>query len=151
MKTAAIKSGGDANYGAQFLIDGVIKTGELEGNWVTDNGLTHPWIQLSLTEPLEIIGVEFSAMGHNSGSVADKFKKIDVRAGMTSTSRPHKGHSNTAINDNPIMAYYLGPAGNREVVYITFQSPVTAQYIVVQGRNIQSNLMLTEVRIIKCK
>ena len=63
----------------------------------------------------------------------------------------HKGSSANLIGAGQIVAKYKGPAANAEVIYLTFPKPIRAQFVVVQMRNIQNNIQLAEIRIIKCK
>ena len=136
-------------YGPAFLIDGVVITGSINNNWFTAINLPNPWFEISLTEPVDIAALEFSTLGAGGGDV-DKFRKIAVRAGMTPTSVPHQGSSNNLITDNEQVLEYVGPASQGEVVYVTFPNPRSAQFLLIQAKSVNNNLMLSEIRIIKC-
>ena len=81
-----------------------------------------------------------------------KFKNVDIRAGMTATSRNHQGSSANLITDSsPLIVNYVGPAGQGEIVTITFPTPILAQYILFQVKNLNSNLQMAEMKVIECK
>ena len=75
-----------------------------------------------------------------------------VRAGMgTGTTLRHQGSSQYVIPTGQLIVKYKGPAENAEVIYLTFPKPVTAQYVILQFCNINNNIQLAELRIIKCR
>ena len=71
---------------------------------------------------------------------------------MIATSRNHQGSSANLISDSsPLIINYVGPAAQGEIVTITFPTPVLAQYILFQVKNLNSNLQLAEMKVIECK
>ena len=146
-KSSDTKRSEDENYGPNFLLDGLVDNSgpDLENNWLTRRDAIQPWLEITLTEAVDIAAVEFT-----TSSILN-FMKIDIRAGMNGTSLPHHGSSADLLTDNPVHGNYMGPNTDGEVVYITFSKPIKAKYLVIQARNLNSNLMLSELRIIKCK
>ena len=63
MKSAEVRAGDEANYGPLKLIDEVIANGAKENNFLTATGMANPWAELTLTEPIVIAALEFTAYG----------------------------------------------------------------------------------------
>ena len=87
--------------------------------------------QITMTEEVEVIGVEVTAIGHNSG--ADTFKKTLISAGMNPTTLAQNSDPTALETHNPLSVEYEGPAGKGEVVYILFSKPIKAKYVFLQA------------------
>ena len=78
-------------------------------------------------------------------------KNIIVRAGIgAGANLANAGSSQYLINAGQYIVKYKGPAAKAEVVYLTFPTPITVDFIILQWQNINHNVQLAELRVIKC-
>ena len=136
-----------AAYGPQTAIDGQEQglsapTSEVplakEGTYLAGGGgvpkFTKPWIEISLTEPIELMGLKISSSCLQLGSFPNGFlQKFHIKAGLSSTSKSNGDTSNSGI-EYPVVGTYDGaPLKDCAKAYLTFKYTVKAQYIAVQG------------------
>ena len=147
-KSSDTKNSDDASYGPAFLFDGVVDNSGSANNWITQSNAVHPWAEIAFTEAVDIKAIEFTTYGAEN---VLNFKNIDIRAGLNGTSLAHHGPSDNLITDNPVHAHYIGPNTLGQVVYVTFSKPIKTQFLLIQAVNLNSHLMLAELKVIECK
>ena len=74
IKGAKPRGGNSNDFGPQKLIDDVIDNGGKTNNFYSDGSLLHPWIQLSLNTPVEVMALEIT----NFGKDVSKYQQIDI-------------------------------------------------------------------------
>ena len=87
--------------------------------------------QIKMKEEVEVIGVEVTAIGHNSG--ADSFKKTHISVGNNPTTLAQNADPAALETHNPLIVEYEGPAAKGEVVYIIFDKPIKGKYVFMQA------------------
>ena len=98
-----------------------------------------------MSEAVYMTAIEIRSYGVSDD---ERFKKVDFRAGMTSTAKTDGSEPANVITDVPLMSHYIGPAGKGELFYITFPSPVTAKYVLLQAVNLNEPWNLAELKVI---
>ena len=63
MKSAEVRAGDEGTFGPLKLIDEVIANDAKENNFLTATGLANPWVELTLTQPIVVAALEFTAYG----------------------------------------------------------------------------------------
>ena len=120
-------------FGPQHVADGATNSA-LNNNFLS-GGSKRPadfmFAQITMTEEVEVVGVEVTAIGHNSG--VNTFKKTLISAGMNPTTLAQNADPAALETHNPLSVEYEGPAGQGEVVYIVFSKPVKAKYVFMQA------------------
>lgn len=78
-------------------------------------------------------------------------KDIIVRAGVgAGTTLADGGTSANLLTEGQYIVKYKGPAQVKEVFYLTFPTPMVADFFILQWEGINHNVQLAELRIIKC-
>ena len=123
------------------------------------------WIEIELTEPTKLTGLELTAMTYSHSSYPDGFlKNFVVRAGLTANSEPHNTGGDNLLTDKPLMLTYDEASFNNpptntdwkmldsEVAYLTFDYPTEAQYVLIQADwDSASIFSIQEVKFLKGK
>ena len=120
-------------FGPQHAANNVVNSA-LNNNFLS-GGSKRPadfmFAQITMTEEVEVVGVEVTAIGHNSG--LNTFKKTLISAGMNPTTLAQNSDPAALETHNPLAVEYEGPAGKGEVVHILFSKPVRAKYVFLQA------------------
>ena len=144
-KATKVRSNSKSDHGCRYLYDDTIVDNAQAGNFFTIGGLKNPWAEVELTEAVYMTAIEIRSYGVSDD---ERFKKVDFRAGMTSTAKTDGSEPANVITDVPLMSHYIGPAGKGELFYITFPSPVTAKYVLLQAVNLNEPWNLAELKVI---
>ena len=144
------------NHIPPYAIDDAVDHSQAAGNYRSKPGFQKPWIEIHLTEPALIAGLEVTSLGHAD---MKRFKKVIFRAGLTQSPVGKGQGGNDLLTHNPYILEYVDFNTQGEVIYITFPEPVVAKYILLQGNDFKGGrqptdsvvLEMAEVRIIKCK
>ena len=146
-----------ANHKASFAIDDKVDHSKAAGNYRSKSGFQKPWIEIHLTSPVLISGLEVTTLGHEDKK---RFKKVIFRAGLTQSPLANGGGGNALQTHNTYVYEYVDQGNTKgEVIYINFPEPMVAKYILLQGNDFKGSrqptdsvvLEMAEVRIIKCK
>ena len=145
-----------SNHIPPFAIDDVVDHSKAAGNYRSKPGFQKPWIEIHLSAPVLIAGLEVTSLGHED---MKRFKKVIFRAGLTQSPVAKGQGGNELQTHNRYMLEYIDFNTQGEVIYITFPEPVVAKYILLQGNDFKGGrqptdsvvLEMAEVRIIKCK
>ena len=139
-----------------YAIDDAVDHSQAAGNYRSKPGFQKPWIEIHLTGPVLISGLEVTTLGHEDKK---RFKKVIFRAGLTQSPVAKGQGGNELQTHNTFVYEYLPSNTQGEVIYITFPEPMVAKYILLQGNDFKGGraptdsvvLEMAEVRIIKCK
>ena len=145
-----------ADHRPLFAIDDIVDHSQETGNYRSKPGDRKPWIEVALTAPVQVAGLEITTYGATNNR---RFEKVVVRAGLVQSPVGGPGTGNSVRNHNPRVTEYVDKAERGEVILLTFPSPVTARYILIQANGSPADsfptdsviLELAEVRVIKCK
>ena len=137
-------------------IDDKVDHSQVTGNYRSKPGYTKPFIEVALSQAVDIAGLEITTFG---AANIRRFEKIIFRAGLKQSPVGGPGSGNNLLTHNPIVMEYMDKAFPGEVIYLTFPYPRTARYILIQGNANPAStnptnsviLELAEIRIIKCK
>ena len=168
-KSSRIHKNEEQNYGPDFAYDGSLSS-EKAQNFMSGGGsgvaqVSKGWIEIELTEPTKLTGLELTAMTYSHSSYPDGFlKNFVVRAGLTANSEPHNTGGDNLLTDKPLMLTYDEASFNNpptntdwkildsEVAYLTFDYPTEAQYVLIQADwDSASIFSLQEVKFLKGK
>ena len=136
--------GGDlAANGPALTIDDQVSSNFISAT----TGYANAWIEISLTQPTFVAGLEFSVMSTDNA----KFKKLDILVGSTTTPWNQDDGGNAVDTHHTKIGRYTGPAANGEIVYFPFKDIKFVQYIMLQfsGGSVLY-FELSELRVIKC-
>ena len=134
-------AGQNDNYKGAYAIDGKISKKYLF-HTKTEN---YPWLELSMTED-HYVGVEIVT---RSDCCPDRFRNIEVRAGMRAVAGGFKGKK---ITSNTRVGGYKGPATKTaQKVIIKFDRRVRASHLTIQRMEKGVTLEIEEVTLIKGK
>ena len=145
-----------ANHKPLYAIDDQVDHSQVTGNYRSKPGYTKPFIELALSQAVDIAGLEVTTFG---AANIRRFEKVIFRAGMVMSPVGGPGSGNNLLSHNPFVMEYVDKAYPGEVIYLTFPHPLTARYILIQGNANPADtnptnsviLELAEVRIIKCE
>ena len=145
-----------ANHLPSYAIDDLVDHSQVAGNYRSKPGDTKPWIEIALTEAVDIAGLEITTFG---ASTNKRFENVVFRAGLVKSPVGGAGSGDDLLTHNPLVTEYVDTAQPGEVVFLIFPHPVTARYILLQGNSDPADsyptdsviLELAEVRVIKCK
>ena len=122
-----------AKFGPQHAADDATNSA-LNNNFLS-GGSKRPadfmFVQIMLTEEVHVVGVEVTAIGHNSG--ANTFKKTHISVGNNPTTLAQNADPAALETHNPLIVEYEGPAATGEVVFIIFEKPVKGKYVFMQA------------------
>ena len=122
-----------AKFGPQHAADDATNSA-LNNNFLS-GGSKRPadfmFVQITLTEEAHVVGVEVTAIGHNSG--ANTFKKTHISVGNNPTTLAQNADPAALETHNPLIVEYEGPAATGEVVFIIFENPVKGKYVFMQA------------------
>ena len=122
-----------AKFGPQHAADDATNSA-LNNNFLS-GGSKRPadfmFVQITLTEEAHVVGVEVTAIGHNSG--ANTFKKTHISVGNNPTTLAQNADPAALETHNPLIVEYEGPAATGEVVFIIFEKPVKGKYVFMQS------------------
>ena len=141
-KSSPVEGGDLAVNGPAFTIDD-----QLSSNFISaTSGYPNAWLEISLTQPTYVSGLEFSVMSTDN----EKFRKINVLGGSTSTPWSQDEGGDSVDTHHTKIGRYIGPAANGETVYFPFMDVKFVQHIMLQFENIGSNpyFELSELRVI---
>ena len=62
-KSSALRLNDPSQFGPKFLIDDIVDNNGRPNNFFTNGGLKHPWVQISLTSPVDIMALEITNYG----------------------------------------------------------------------------------------
>ena len=145
-----------ANHVSAFAIDNNVDHSKAAGNYRSKPGFKKPWIEIHLTEPVLVGGLEVTTLGHENKK---RFKKVIFRAGLTQSPLAAGQGGNDLQTHNTYLTEYVDFNTQGEVIYITFPDHIVAKHILLQGNDYPGSrwptdsvvLEMAEVRIIKCK
>ena len=145
-----------ANHKPLYAIDDQVDHSQVTGNYRSKPGYTKPFIEVALSQALDMAGLEVTTFG---AANIRRFEKVIFRAGMVRSPVGGPGSGNNLLRHNPYVMEYVDKAYPGEVIYLTFPHPLTARYILIQGNANPAStnptnsviLELAEVRIIKCE
>ena len=145
-----------ANHKPTNAIDDKVDHSQVTGNYRSKPGYTKPFIEVALSQAVDIAGLEITTFG---AANIRRFQKVIFRAGLKKSPVGGPGSGNNLLTHNPLVMEYRDRAFPGEVIYLTFPYPRTARYILIQGNANPADtnptnsviLELAEVRIIKCK
>ena len=80
-----------------------------------------PWIELELTEAVDVAGLEVWTFGHQDNK---RFRNILFRAGLTRSPVGGPGSGDNLLTHNEFILKYTATAAAKEIVYIMFPKPV---------------------------
>ena len=143
-KSSPVEGDDLAANGPAFAIDDQVSTNFISAT----SGYPNAWLEVSLTQPTYLAGLEFSVMTTDS----EKFKKINVLGGSTTTPLNQDEGGDALDTHHTRIGRYVGPAANGEIVYFPFKDVKFVQHIMLQFENQGSNpyFELSELRVIKC-
>ena len=72
-KSSALRLNDPSQFGPKFLIDDIVDNNGRPNNFFTNGGLKHPWVQISLTSPVDIMALEITNYGKEVKQWDDKF------------------------------------------------------------------------------
>ena len=120
-------------FGPQHAVDDATNSA-LNNNFLS-GGSKRPadfmFAQITMTEEVHVVGVEVTAIGHNSG--ADTFKKTHISVGNNPTTLAQNADPAALETHNPLIVEYEGPASKGEVVHIIFDKPIKGKYVFLQA------------------
>ena len=145
-----------ANHIPPFAIDNAVDHSKAAGNYRSKPGFQKPWVEIHLSGPKLIAGLEVTTLGHEDKK---RFKKVIFRAGLTQSPVAKGQGGNDLQTHNTYVLEYVNFNTQGEVIYITFPEPIVAKYILIQGNDFPGSraptdsvvLEMAEVRLIKCK
>ena len=145
-----------ANHKPLYAIDNQVDHSQVAGNYRSKWGYTKPFIELALSQAVDIAGLEITTFG---AANIRRFQKVIFRAGLVRSPVGGPGSGNNLLTHNPLVMEYMDKAFPGEVIYLTFPYPRTAKFILLQGNANPADttptssviLELAEVRVIKCK
>ena len=129
--------------GPQFTIDDQVSTTFISAI----SGYPHGWLEISLTQPVYVAGLEFSVMETNNA----KFRQILVSGGATTSPWNQDEGGDSKDTHHTRIGKYTGPAGNGEIVYFPFIDFKFLQHIMLQFDTSGNYFELAELRVIKAK
>lgn len=143
-KSSPVEGDDLTTNGPALAIDDQVSTNFISAT----SGYPNTWLEVSLTQPTYVAGLEFSVMETDS----EKFKKINVLVGSTTTPLNQDAGGDALDTHHTNIGRYVGPAANGEIVYFPFKDVKFGQHIMLQFENQGSNpyFELSELRIIKC-
>ena len=143
-KSSPVEGGDLAANGPAFAIDDQVSTNFISAR----SGYDNAWLEVSLTQPTFVAGLEFSVMSTGNA----KFKKLDILVGSTTSPWNQDEQGNTVDTHHTKIGRYPGPAADGEIVYFPFKDIKFIQHIMLQysGGSVMY-LELSELRVIKCK
>ena len=147
-KATKVRSDSKSDHGCRYLYDDTIVDNAQAGNFFTIGGLKNPWAEVELSEAVYMTAIEIRSYGVSDD---ERFKKVDFRAGMTSTAKTDGSEPANVITDVPLMIHYRGPAAQGEILHITFPTPVMAKYVLLQGKNLNHPWNIAELKVIEGK
>ena len=145
-----------ANHKPLYAIDDQVDHSQVTGNYRSKPGYTKPFIEVALSQAVDMAGLEVTTFG---AANIRRFEKVIFRAGLVRSPVGGPGSGNDLLTHNPLVMEYLDKAFPGEVIYLTFPFPLTARYVLIQGNANPADtnptdsviLELAEIRIIKCK
>ena len=143
-KSSPVEGSDLAANGPAFVIDDQVNTNFISAT----SGYPNAWLEVSLTQPTYVAGLEFSVMATDS----EKFKKINVLGGSSTTPWNQDEGGDALDTHHTKIGRFIGPAANGEIVYFPFKDVKFVQHIMLQFENQGSNpyFELSELRVIKC-
>ena len=156
----------DNNYGPSVAIDDQNHplsgretdgaTGK-PGSFISGGGSGVPkfqrgWIEISLTEPTELMGLQVAASCFYLSNFPNGFLgKFKIRAGLTTISKSQNDASDNELNEYPVVGIYDGEnLMDCKIAYLTFEYTVKAKYVLLQADwSSQGLFSLSEVRFLR--
>ena len=111
-----------ANHLPKYAIDNIVDHSTVEKNYRSKAGYNKPWIEVALTEPVVVAGLEVTTFGAEDNK---RFRNVIIRAGLVQSPVGGASAGNNLLSHNNWMYKYVITADQGEVVYIMFKYPVT--------------------------
>ena len=109
------------NHKSTFATDDIVDHSQVTGNYRSKPGDSKPWIEIALTEPVVVAGLEVTTFGAEDNK---RFRNIVFRAGLTQSPVSGANAGGSLLDHNPFEYKYTSTASAGEVVYIIFKYPV---------------------------
>ena len=108
IKSTKVKEDDKQKYGPEYAIDSIVQQvySTSNRNFYSWDDLQYPWIEVELSEVLDISGVEITSQSSVTTGSSELFRNVKIRAGLDASPLTQDEESSSIDQTNNLITTY---------------------------------------------